>query len=316
MGSGHAADCLAAEGGLRGHLFALPAAGDARELEGWLDTLEALDGRGGSLFAGWYGDRLMPRVTQAAAGAPDLDACAEAWLSGSPRRAGRGRPSRREPDRILAAMRAAYLADVAQRQRTGRLRRVPRAVPQPGPQALHDWGGGELLPADGDLEPLRCHACALVGVAAPLTRHYQPDPEAGPGRVRVVVSCPSGHESLDGSRRASLADLGVPPEDRDYWQRVDAGDKEAADRRYGLEVRGTVAEVIEDFTGSLPEPRTVKRWIADGRRALASLGLWPWAVARPDGRLDRRWWRGDPYRETLVDVLGIDHEHGPRLHSR
>lgn len=273
------------------HLFALARAGDERRLGPWLDRLEALAGRG-RLFAGWYGDRLMPRIAPQLAGAPDLDQCAAAWcaaacLDAPPARQGRGRPSRREPDRILAAMRAAYLADIARAPRTGRARRRPPTVPQPG-----GWG---------ETEPLRCHACWLVGVVEPLVVGFEPALDSGGAGARTVILCLRHGSTLAGSRAATLKELSK--DDRDYWKRVYAGDPQEAARRYRLDLRGSVAEVIADFTGHPPEARTVERWIADGRTAFHSLGFWPWAVAAPGASLPRRWWRRPGYQTALLGAL-------------
>ncbi len=43
---------------------------------------------------------------------------------------------------------------------------------------------------------------------------------------------------------------------------------------------------------------TLRRWRDDGRRVLAAVGGWPWALA-PDGRLERSWYRDPRYLAAL-----------------
>jgi hypothetical protein len=45
--------------------------------------------------------------------------------------------------------------------------------------------------------------------------------------------------------------------------------------------------------------RSARRYYARGRKILASLGAWPWALAA-DGRLERNWWRVERYADALL----------------
>lgn len=302
------------------HLSTLAEAGDRKELPQWLDALDALLRRGGAAgLEGAYTGGPLARVAPAKDGAPDLDRSATALLlDKTPPRGHRGRPSNRETGRDLGTMRAAYLADIARRPRTGRSRRVPPALPQPAPPFGAPFcevaTRREFTERDYP-EPLRCAACEILGVDAPLVpRRYER--EQGGGWRLAVASCPAGHESLDGSRRQALGEL--PADAQKYWKLIldwrepGARVKRGADRpeealekargAYGVEPVGSVAEVVADFTGILPQPRTVERWIADGRAALHALGYWPWALT-PRGRLARRWWRDPRYERALEQAL-------------
>lgn len=194
----------------------LSEAGDEGKLDGWLDRLEAQLGRYGHLFDGWCGDRLLPRVAVPSPDAADLERCAGEWMlsgSGLLRRSGRGRPSRSAPDRVLGAMRAAYLLDVA-----------GLALPRP--------------PWESTFGP------------APRSRSYA-DPR---GTVAEVLEAVTQHVTLD----------------------------------------------MLPASGPLLERRAVEMWRAAGRAEFARQGFWPWAIAGPEGRLARRWWREARYADVLL----------------
>jgi len=308
------------------HLFALSEAGDRGELPEWLDSLDALLRRSGArALEGCYCDGALPRLVPAEDGAPDLDRSATALLTPRDRRGRpcddrgrplprdhRGRPSNRETGRDLGTMRAAYLADVARLPPfvladngrpglgTGRRRRVPPAPPQPAAPfeaRFCEVATRREFTARDYPEPLRCHACAALGVDAPLIpRRYER--ERGGGWRLVVSSCPAGHESLDVARRQAQALGELPADAQRYWELILDGKPEKARREYGVEPVGSVAEVVADFTGALPQPRTVERWIAEGRAAFHALGYWPWALP-PGGRVARRWWREPRYADAL-----------------
>ena len=57
---------------------------------------------------------------------------------------------------------------------------------------------------------------------------------------------------------------------------------------------------LNRVTGSRKrESRSVRRYVKEGRKTLATLGAWPWAVEK-DGRLDvRGWWRDDRFAAAL-----------------
>jgi hypothetical protein len=65
---------------------------------------------------------------------------------------------------------------------------------------------------------------------------------------------------------------------------------------------------LRDVTGRIDDPdeargyvraQTVDNWRRDGRRHLAALGAWPWAVV-PDGRLPRSWRRDPRFADALA----------------
>lgn len=49
-----------------------------------------------------------------------------------------------------------------------------------------------------------------------------------------------------------------------------------------------------------PRARSVRRYIAAGRKQLSALGAWPWCMDE-DGRLESRWWTRRRYAEALAE---------------
>lgn len=299
---------------------AMPQAGDDDDcrLEGLLATLDRLSSRPRAWLAPGVDppDDLLfqpvnatdlPRIRRPSPGEPDFD-----WdAAAAEHMASWGRlPCDPQPRDALMAMRVAYLSDIARCPLDGAVRRVPPALPQPGPPPVYDWGDGVIGPADDAPELLRCHACALLGRGAVLTRSYGPleadAEERGAFTLRSIISCEYDHESYDGSRRRALARL--PDDAQAYYRAVDDGRTGDAEKAYGYQPLGSVAEALVNGEPQRPVPtrRTVENWRTDGRRALARLGFWPWVAAPEEGKLGRVWWREARYADVLQVALDCE----------
>lgn len=72
-----------------------------------------------------------------------------------------------------------------------------------------------------------------------------------------------------------------------YWRDI-YGESEAA--------VGTRLDLYESWDDE--RSRGARRYVSDGRRTLAEVGAWPWALDDA-GRLERRWWNRERYCEAL-----------------
>ncbi len=57
---------------------------------------------------------------------------------------------------------------------------------------------------------------------------------------------------------------------------------------------------VQTMAAEAGASRSARRYVAEGRRALAALGAWPWCLTPPEGKLDSQWYAHDRYAEALA----------------
>ena len=125
-----------------------------------------------------------------------------------------------------------------------------------------------------------------------------PRPTRGRPRTNLYVAAELAYMA-DIEQRASFTS---PPED-ERWQ------SEPTDRAFSaLTQRGYLdpqSMLTWDESQRAYKAQKLKRTRSQGRRVLAELGAWPWAVA-PDGRLPRDWRDDERYVAALAAWAGVE----------
>jgi len=139
---------------------------------------------------------------------------------------------------------------------------------------------------------------------------YKPPERASPGRPRRNAYLAAEVAVMRDVQGRPLRDTTLPPllDRHDRPVHVDKDGNPEKRPVFGvwpyLGSRGQHGELLDleqiTHTRDSLRSRGVTRWRDDGRKVMAALGAWPWAVPGGEGKLSRNWWREPRYATALA----------------